>query len=183
MITLCRITSPQSTAYALAEQLLTASFPREEYRELTDWRTFAATRTRFHLTLANEVPALLTYWDFDRFVYVEHLAVAAALRSQGYGSQMLSALKAEVGERPIVLEVERPEDEVARRRIAFYERNGFRRWTERAYRQPPYRKGDAPIDMWLMACGPLPETCFDEVVECIYQEVYDTNFLRNRDND
>jgi ribosomal protein S18 acetylase RimI-like enzyme len=173
ILTLHRITSPQSAAYTLAEQILTASFPREEYRELSEWQRLSATADRFHLTLAREVPALLAYWDFDSFVYVEHLAVASNLRGKGYGSRMLQALKETTGGRPIVLEVELPEDETARRRIAFYERNGFRQWTARAYRQPPYRRGDAPIDMRLMACGPLPATAYDEVVARIYKEVYD----------
>jgi hypothetical protein len=88
---------------------------------------------------------------------------------------MLQALKEEG--RPIVLEVELPETDIARRRIAFYERNGFRLWTSRNYQQPPYRQGDAPIAMRLMAWGNLPESRFEEVVRRIYREVYHSIML------
>jgi len=125
--------------------------------------------------LNREAPALLTYWDFPECIYVEHLAVDASVRRQGYGGRMLQALKEEG--RPIVLEVELLETDIARRRIAFYERNGFRLWTSRNYQQPPYRQGDSPIAMRLMAWGNLPESRFEEVVRRIYREVYHSIML------
>jgi ribosomal protein S18 acetylase RimI-like enzyme len=171
-MTLHRITDPSSPAYPRAEQLLTASFPREEYRDLSQWRAFVATRPAFHLTLTEDGNGLLSYWDFGTFIYVEHLAVAPDLRGRGYGSLILSALKAAEPGKPIVLEVEMPEDELTRRRVRFYERNGFTLWRRREYLQPPYRKGDAPIPMRLMAYGEVKEEAFEEVKERIYMEVY-----------
>ena len=74
---------------------------------------------------------------------------------------------------PFVLEVEMPADDLSRRRIAFYERNGFTLWRDCAYMQPPYRPEDAPLPMLLMVKGNLsPEQDFPHVRQTIHREVY-----------
>ena len=74
---------------------------------------------------------------------------------------------------PFVLEVEMPADDLSRRRIAFYERNGFTLWRDCAYMQPPYRPEDAPLPMLLMVKGNLsPEEDFQRVKQTIHREVY-----------
>jgi GNAT superfamily N-acetyltransferase len=159
--------------YLFAERTLTQLFPREEYRDLTVWRDYVARRTDFRLLVARERErpvGLLSYWDFGWFRYVEHLGVAAAEQGEGYGSRMLRAFQ-EASPLPIVLEVELPEDETTRRRVAFYERQGFRLWAH-PYAQPPYRPGDAPVPMRLMAYGPVDESRAAEVQRRIYLEVY-----------
>ena len=66
----------------------------------------------------------LAVWEFESFIYIEHFAVDPALRNSGTGSAMLQELVKQY-QKPICLEVELPEDELTRRRIGFYERNGF----------------------------------------------------------
>ena len=63
-------------------------------------------------------------------VLLDYLGVTAALRNGGWGARMLELLKAQG--RPLVMESELPvegapeeENAIRRRRIAFYERNGF----------------------------------------------------------
>lgn len=63
-------------------------------------------------------------------VLLDYLGVTARMRSGGLGAKMLAALKAQG--RPLILESELPvdgetqeENAIRRRRIAFYERNGF----------------------------------------------------------
>jgi hypothetical protein len=70
------------------------------------------------------------------------------------------------------LEVEIPEEEMAKRRINFYQRQGFSLW-EKPYQQPPYKAGDNYLPMLIMAYGDIE--CgkdFDLVKEHIYCEVY-----------
>ncbi len=64
-------------------------------------------------------------------VLLDYLGVTEAVRNGGYGARMLAQLKAQG--RPLVCESELPvegspeaENAIRRRRIAFYERNGFR---------------------------------------------------------
>lgn len=57
-------------------------------------------------------------------------------------------------EDPVVLEVEMPTEEMSKRRIGFYERLGFV-LDHHVYFQPPYRKGEAFLEMRLMTHGEL----------------------------
>lgn len=175
MITLQRITDTDTAEYRFVEGLMTQAFPREEYRELEEQRDFTANNRRFYNNVVcdDEQPVgLFTYWDFGSFHYVEHFAIAPEMRNRGYGRLVLDAVKATI-KTPLVLEVELPEDEMARRRIGFYERCGFKVW-ESEYLQPPYRKGDDFLPLRLMVCGGLDETAhFDTVRHNIYKYVYD----------
>jgi hypothetical protein len=69
-----------------------------------------------------------------------------------------------------VLEVEPPEDEIKKRRIAFYERCGFHLSKEEYY-QPPYQEGGEPVRLMLMSY-PEPITRHDEVSAALYRDVY-----------
>ena len=103
--------------------------------------------------------------------YVEHFAVCPGMRNRGYGRKVLGMLRSRL-RTPVVLEVERPDSELAARRIAFYRRNGFTLW-ESDYVQPPYRPGGDAVPMRLMVCGALCEADdFASVKETIHREVY-----------
>ena len=72
----------------------------------------------------------------------------------------------------IVLEVELPEDELSKRRIGVYERNGFTH-CEKPYMQPPYRKSGSPIPMYIMFSGADSiDGIFDTITSEIYKNVY-----------
>lgn len=174
MITLHRITDTDSPAYRFMEKLLVAAFPTDEYRELTEWRKLTAGKDIFHnhLICDGATPAgLLSYWDFGRFHYVEHFAISPQLRNCKYGERALRRLLCDLPT-PVVLEVETPDNDMARRRIGFYRRQGFVLWGGE-YRQPPYRPDGRWLPMHLMAHGSLAETEFRAVRDTIYAEVYD----------
>ena len=174
MIEIKRLISSKSPYYPFVEQLLTLSFPTEEYRPLEEWKHYTDEKKQFHnqVILDGDRPVgLITHWDFGTFCYVEHLAIAPEARNGGYGGRILQQLQAHL-QRPIVLEVEEPTEEMARRRIGFYQRHGFQLW-ESPYLQPPYRTGDGLLPMHLMAWGTLrEEEAFDEVKQTLYREVY-----------
>ena len=107
--------------------LLEQSFPADEFRDYGGQRALFA-HPRYHpCGLRDErgdVKALLTVWDFDTFVYIEHFAVSPAARNSGIGSALLQQVTAPM-QKPVCLEVELPESDITRRRIGFYRRNGF----------------------------------------------------------
>lgn len=174
MLNIQRITTADTTLYAYMEKLIVASFPPEEYRELKALRSYTDTRPNFHnnVILQDETPiGIITYWDFGSFCYIEHFAIDPNLRNGGYGKEVLNHL-CKLLQRPIVLEVEMPEEEMAQRRIRFYQRQGFTLW-ERPYLQPPYKAGDDFLPMRIMAYGDIDcEKEFDNVKKRIYREVY-----------
>lgn len=174
MIKFQRISTTDTALYNYMEQLLTASFPVEEYRSLDELRSYTDTKKHFYCNLIfhNDNPiGLITYWDFKSFYYVEHFAINPAQRNGGHGKNVLNHLS-QLLEHPIVLEVEVPEEEMAIRRINFYKRHGFELW-EKQYLQPPYKPGDNYLPMQLMVQGHLQcEKAFEHVKELIYKEVY-----------
>lgn len=174
MIHLQRITTADTTQYAYMEHLMECSFPPEEHRPLDELRQYTDHKSHFHVHIitCDQVPAgFITCWDFGHFRYLEHFAIDPAYRNGGYGKQVLELLCRE-SDLPIVLEVEMPETEMARRRIGFYQRAGFQLWTK-PYKQPPYRDKDGYLPMLLMVHGPMDcEKDFETVQWQIYQEVY-----------
>ncbi len=174
MIKIQRITTADKALYDYVEQLMTTSFPPEEYRSLEELRNYTDTKPHFYCNsiLHQDTPiGLITYWDFEGFYYVEHFAIDPSQRNGGHGKNVLSLL-CQLTNKPIVLEVEAPEEEMTIRRINFYKRHDFTLW-EKPYMQPPYKQGDPYLPMLLMTHGNLEcEKDFDSVKAQIYREVY-----------
>ena len=174
MLELQRITTADVDLYNFMEGLMKQAFPSAEYRDLNELRLYTDTKPHFYNNIImeeNRPIGFFTYWDFDTFYYAEHFAVDPSLRNGGYGKQVLALLRDTLS-RPIVLEVEMPDNEMAQRRIGFYQRQGFALWNY-PYLQPPYRQGDDFLPMYLMVYGNLQcEKDVEQVKDCIYREVY-----------
>ncbi len=102
------------------------SFPVVERRKIESYAQVCAENPEFKpdvLYAAGEVAGLMFHWETEMFSYLEHFAVRADLRNQGEGGKFLDAY---IASHPrVVLEVDPPENEICRRRIAFYERHGL----------------------------------------------------------
>lgn len=149
------------------------SFPIEERRDFSLVLDIYKTDSlSLNLIYDNEtMVGILNYWDFNDFLYIEHLAVSEQYRNKKIASKVLEQLNAQ--NKLIILEVELPTDELSRRRIGFYQRNSFS-IQPFTYFQPPYRKGEERIKMHLMANTQLPinKTKYDEIVSLIEKKVY-----------
>ena len=174
MITIKRIRTTHVEHYDFVEKLLVSAFPREERRELELQRDHTDEHPLFYnnIIFHDNVPVgFITYWDFDDFYYIEHFAIAPEARNGGFGHKVLKYIDDKLT-KPIVLEVEVPIDEMSIRRIGFYSRLGYKLW-ERKYLQPPYRKGDEYIPMYLMVKGDLDSTKdFERIKQKLYSKVY-----------
>ena len=113
---------------------------------------------------------LLTTWEFDDFIYIEHFAIDPTLRSQGYGSEALKAFIHEHG-KPIVLEAEPPTDALSIRRIKFYERIGLTLY-DFPYMQPAYTEDSNPVELRLMGTIDTEATPLTDVEQQLHREVY-----------
>ena len=163
--------------YLFVEKLLHSAFPSDERRDDEQQRAYTDNNKQFHCLLIRslEIPVgLLTYWDFEDFIYIEHFAIHENLRNKGYGKQAMQLFLKDKS-LPVVLEVEMPriKGDITHRRIAFYRRQGFS-LRRMPYKQPPYRQGDDWLPMKLMSTGSakkwLPLT--ELVRNSIYQVVY-----------
>ena len=120
-----------------------------------------------------DLVGFLAYWTLDSCVFFEHLAVSSKLRGQGIGKNIL--LKNIKDARlPIFLEVEPPETELAKRRIAFYERLGFC-LNDFYYEQPPLRGNQTAQKLLIMSYPePIAAEKFAKYKKEIYTNVYNT---------
>ncbi|MCM1021548.1 MAG: GNAT family N-acetyltransferase [Muribaculum sp.] len=177
MISLQQITT-SSPYYSSAEQLWMEAFPEYERRETMAQRQNVDFNSRFHFILVvngDEPCGMFTYWDFDRFIYCEHFAISPLVRGKGIGAEVLKQIQQSAA-KPLVLEVELPHNYDSKRRIQFYQRNGFVLWDKSKYIQPPYRKTDKPLSMMLMSTTGLNEQSdFEKVKNTIHKKVYESH--------
>ncbi|MBQ8866330.1 MAG: GNAT family N-acetyltransferase [Bacteroidaceae bacterium] len=174
MIETTRLRATETPEYRFVEELMAEAFPREERRDEADLRAITRDEARFHNLVITDEGApvgLITCWELGRFCYIEHFAILPTMRNRGYGRRVMELMQGRLN-LPIVLEAEPPVEEVARRRIAFYQRLGFTLW-QSPYLQPPYRATDDFLPLCLMACGALDEAAdFTHVRETIHRVVY-----------
>ena len=175
------------TDFSEIYRIMQASFPDDEYRlyneqlalfEEPEYRIYYVPVTGWegsgdnsHGNSAMHAAGFLAVWEFESFTYIEHFAVDPVLRNSGTGSAMLQELVRKY-QKQICLEVELPEDELTRRRIGFYERNGFV-FNEYPYIQPPISKGKSPVPLRVMTYGKgITRQAFEEMRKVLYRRVY-----------
>ena len=124
--------SPFTAGYKAVKRLQKTAFPKSEQMPLA----------AMHLLALRKGIEYTAYYDSDLFcgitytvvtgtdVFVLYLAVDDAVRSNGYGSEILAFLKEKYPAKQISPNVEPPDngaDNIEQRikRIAFYKRNGF----------------------------------------------------------
>lgn len=120
----------------------------------------------------NEIVGALSVWELDNFIYVEHFAVSSKLRGQGLGSFFLREVKSLYPNQQIVLEVEKPIQEIEKRRVEFYQRNDFVLSTD-GYIQPPFRDNAEEVYLVLMTypCA-ITQEQFTNIKNQLFKKVY-----------
>lgn len=164
---------PTDSLYQEVEREWLEAFPENERRDLDAQRSELANNTLLQAYVwmeEEEWKGAVTCWQLKDCLYIEHLFIRPQWKGQGLGTAILCTIS-ERFQRPIVLEVELPTDEISKKRIAFYEKNGFSMYPNR-YMQPPYRKGDTPFELRLMTNGELNKLLFEQVRAELYQKVY-----------
>ncbi len=143
----------------MLEKLYTDSFPAEERRP---WKSVVNPESPYgpqlHAIITDgRIAGFLTLWRFERFAYIEHLAIDPAFRSKGSGSSAVRLICELCGMTPVVVEIEPPVESApdTMRRLAFYRRLGFET-IDRDYVQPPYSPGLPSVPLHLMATAVLP---------------------------
>ncbi|MGM9800858.1 MAG: GNAT family N-acetyltransferase [Candidatus Limisoma sp.] len=138
--------------------LYESAFPRDERRDFEDFKSLlAAPKSHFSVYAFFEDDVFAGFascWRWDGFCYLEHFAVEERMRNGGRGARYLSELVRRMS-LPMIIEVEPPEDDLSRRRIGFYERNGFRLAEGIDYVQPPYSPDRKSMRLMLMTYGDI----------------------------
>ena len=153
--------------------LLEAAFPVTELRIKEDQRSLLQEEkyVLYGVRKYGKFAAVFATWEIDDFLYIEHFAVKEECRNDGYGGMLLEKLLEEKG-KPMVLEVEVPEDELTCRRVGFYERHGLV-YNEYPYLQPPLRKGNDLLPLRFMTYPvSIDEGMYERYKKQMYKFVY-----------
>ncbi len=174
MIELIPVSPKNTEALQFVEAIYIQSFPADERRPFCEVVHLLTEHSAFHLTLLSldkRPMGFISHWQWEEFAYIEHFAVDSTQRGSGYGAQGMQQLLGLLG-CPVVLEVEPPVEDLARRRIGFYQRLGFE-LCNLPYTQPPYSPELQSVSLLLMSYGNMHlDSCFESVVKQLYREVY-----------
>ena len=174
MLNFHRILTVNDSFYHNLYNLYTLAFPIAERRSWAGLEYELIYEKRFcphALIKEDKFVGLFNYWIFDRFFYVEHIAVAPTMRGQGIGAEAMEIFKSQT-KLPIVFEVEMPTNPTSIGRINFYEKLGFLVLSHN-YAQPPYEGEQFLLPMQLMSNDKhFAETHFDLIKKTLYRDVY-----------
>lgn len=161
---------------AVMQQLYEASFPPEERREMIDWKLFEIVHPAFRRCAVERdgtFVGILYFWQFAHMNYIEHFAILPGQRSMGIGSTVLRAFMHQHNR--IVLEVEPPQTQEAKRRVQFYRNCGLH-LCNTPYVQPPYSIDRQSVPLFLMSNrADWLRRNFNNVVATLRREVYGKN--------
>lgn len=131
-------------------ELMGDSFPLSEIRTFEGQKQLLSNPlyTVYVLREEGEVLAFFAEWQNESYRFLEHLAVNRNYRSRGLGSKTLQAYH-DLNDKPVVLEVEPPNDEIQIRRVKFYEKNGYH-LSSYSYIQPMINAGYEGTTLALM---------------------------------
>lgn len=119
-----------------------------------------------------ELKGAMILWLDNKYLKIENFAVDKKVRGEGIGSKMLHEVCKQFKNKKIVLEVEKPYDEISRRRIEFYQRNGFV-LSQYGYMQPVINESKNEVPLLLMAYQrEISELEFEDIKNTIYKLVY-----------
>ena len=153
--------------------LYNQSFPEDEKRGLDlqkEIMSHPAFRIR-HYKSDDLYQGFINTFHFTDFVFVDHMAVVPEVRGSGIGSSIMRELLESEG-KPVLLEVERPVNCDAVRRIRFYESLGFH-LNVYDYIQPLMEEGKNDVPLFLMSYPRRLEMAdFEKVRLTIYRNVY-----------
>lgn len=154
-------------------RLMEESFPTDEYRPYQLQQSLLS-HPHYQIYVYKKdgkLVAFLAVWEGPNFIFLEHFAVKESFRNGGLGSKLLQTFVKQQT-KPILLEIERPEGEIEKRRANFYERNGFN-LTKWSYLQPALAKDQSPVPLVLMSYPmPIQEQQFKSFKNWVFKHVY-----------
>ena len=151
---------------------MTTAFPYEERRDCFDQKECLKNSyfNFFEIYDGDTAVGFTALWDFEKFIYIEHIAIDEDKRGGGYGSKAIDLIK-EKYNKPIILEAEAPVTEQQIKRIKFYDRLGFK-VNSYDYIQPSYHNGEGVPLMILSFPDFIKEDEFEEFLRETRREVY-----------
>ncbi len=151
-----RINSIDDPLFDEVFEIYNTSFPIYEQRPKDDFKVaFSNPDIRFDVFLDFDMAicALRCAWERPEFVYLEYLAVAKEKRGDGLGGMLISDFITKHQGKDLILEIDPPQDEISRKRLAFYEKYGFVTNEHLDYIHPPYTDHGESFPLLVLSYG------------------------------
>jgi len=145
-----QIKNAEDQHFAEFWKIYSASFPLNE-RRVYNQQTEVLKKQEYQVDAYlsdNQFIGFIAYWTTKDFIFVEHLAIAQEVRSNGFGSAILKPF-IERETIPVILEIEPTINDLTRRRLKFYESLGFVR-NDHLHFQPPYHIEDQQLKLEIL---------------------------------
>ena len=160
------------------------SFCTDEFRPyLEQYELLEKTNYKIYVLkdyCTKSVKAFIALWQFKDFCFIEHFAVDRKYRGEGIGSMIIKEIT-KMRKCPICLEVEPPKTDVAKKRIEFYEQNGFC-LNNYSYIQPPISENRKAIPLLIMtSSAKISEETFEYYKSVLYEKVYGVETCLHQD--
>jgi ribosomal protein S18 acetylase RimI-like enzyme len=155
------------------KELYCSAFPANERREYSGLvQLLYNAECVVNLIFADQkIAGFIIVWEFQNFVFIEHFAIEPELRGQGIGEKSLTIITKNYY-KPVILETEPPIDEMSKRRVGFYQRNGFH-LLRNQYFQPSYDGIKPKVELRLMSTkSDYSSSQMDECISVIREKVY-----------
>lgn len=168
-----RLENSNSQEFKEAWNIYESSFPLDERRTLKLQKELIKNNNyNFFIVIKDGIlVAIFADWKFEDFLFVEHFAVREDLRRRGIGTELLKTHISK-NKQKIVLEVEKPENEIKTKTIKFYEKMGFK-LNNFDYIQPPYIKDKNSVPMLIMTYPEkIDESEFSSIRQLVHIKVY-----------
>lgn len=156
--------------FKIGYSLYLENFPMDQTRN-EETQLFILKDETYHFDMIlseNEFSGIITYWEYDEYIYIEHFAICSDKRGNGLGSQVLSLLKQK--NKLLILEIEPPICNYTKSRQAFYERSGFV-LHQYKHTPPAYRKGYANQDLVIMSTGELNDKLYQTYFKRVCENI------------
>lgn len=119
-----------------------------------------------------KIISALLVWELENCIYWENFAVDESMRGQGLGGRALEEVKALYPNQLIILEVEKPFDDMSKRRIGFYQRHDFI-LNPFSYIQPTLDVNPTQVCLQLMSFPhSLEEVQYQKIKQELFEVVY-----------
>lgn len=135
--------------------MIVESFPTHEIRDYQKQKDML-NNDKFNIYIMKDngnIKGFISIWDIDDYGFIDHFAVSSKFRNEGLGGKILKEVK-DIINSEIFLEVDKPCDDINKRRIGFYERNGYF-LNPFEYILPPQSEGLEPMELLIMSSGGL----------------------------
>ncbi len=169
-----RITATSDKWYDEFYKIYKVSFPVFEQRN-KEQQEYAFNHDNYFLDYTvddDKFLSFIAYWDFNKYIYIEHLAVNPDYRGENIGSRVLREF-IESKNKVILLEIDPLTTDIALKRFRFYERLGFQ---ENIYPHfhPPYDKHYPAHELIVLSYGhqidkSLYETFYNDLSKIVMQ--------------